>query len=133
MSTDVAEPVSRSRHVLIAEDDDELRETLANGLTLEGYVAIEARDVVELARVFERMVAGECRKPDAFLLDVRMPFCSGLEVLAMLRRANVRVPIVLMSGLWDADLKREALRAGAHAVLETPFPLSELRVALAAP
>ena len=81
--------------------------------------------MVELAQggLFNRMLV------DAVVSDLRMPVCSGLDVLETLRRTRRTVPFVLMTGFADDDTRARAGRLGA-VLLEKPFMMNDLRVAL---
>lgn len=78
---------------------------------------IEAADGVALFAV----LANE--KPDLVLCDLRLASVSGFEVL---ERYGKTLAIVLMSGVAVADVRAEAMRLGARAVLQKPFDIDEL-------
>jgi DNA-binding response OmpR family regulator len=83
-----------SKTVLIADDDDWLREMLTLLLVDEGFCPLQARNGPETVRL-----AGKLR-PDVILLDVDMPGRSGIRVLADLRKASATrdIPVMLVSG-----------------------------------
>jgi len=116
--------------VLLAEDDDELRRLLARKLRRCGCDVIEARtgtQLVELAveHTVEPLPPGE-RGAALVISDVRMPGHTGLEVLCLLRRADVEVPIILMTAFGDAAIHAEAELRGATAIFDKPVELDEL-------
>lgn len=116
--------------VLLAEDDDELRHLLARKLRRCGCDVIEARTGVQLVELaVEHTMAplpvGE-RGAALVISDVRMPGRTGLEVLCLLRRADVEVPIILMTAFGDAAIHAEAELLGATAIFDKPVDLDEL-------
>jgi len=105
--------------VLIAEDDDHIREGLREILEEEGYRAVTARDGLETLALFER------EKPDFVCLDIMMPGPDGLEVLGRVRR-DMNVPVLMLSARGRESDKVEALDAGADDYLTKPFGVEEL-------
>jgi DNA-binding NtrC family response regulator len=104
-----------TKHILIADDDDDLRQALEQLLELEGYTiagAADGRTALGLARQ-----AG-C---DLILLDVKMPGFDGLEVLAAMHDMLPKVPIIMMSGLAGRNTVTSALRGGAFDFIMKPF------------
>ncbi len=115
--------MSDPRPILIVEDDAALRATLAEQLAVDGeFVTREAGTVAE-AR--EALTAADSRQ-DAVLLDVGLPDGDGREFCADLRRAGVKVPIIMLTG---ADAESDVVRgldAGANDYIAKPFRINEL-------
>jgi CheY-like chemotaxis protein len=63
--------------------------------------------------------------------DIQMPGFTALDVMAGLRRAVSRIPIILTTAYGDASTRLTARRLGARRVLDKPFDLSALRAAVA--
>jgi two-component system response regulator AtoC len=106
--------------VLIVDDDDSLRESLALVLAAEGYEASVAGDGAEaLARLDEA-------SPDLILCDLRMPGRDGLSLLPDLARRRPDAPVILMSAHGTEELALEAMRRGAYDYLAKPFQPAEL-------
>jgi len=104
--------------ILVADDDDSLRETLVEILRFEGYE-------VEAARDGRQAVLSATRsRPSVVLLDMRMPILDGWQVARQLAALGVNVPIVVMSAQVDAEAAARGLRAAGW--LEKPFKLEEL-------
>jgi CheY-like chemotaxis protein/ribosome-associated translation inhibitor RaiA len=108
--------------VLVAEDDADLRGSLAAELGRRGYAVTVARDGSEASDLLAEQPV------DSVVLDVRMPGRSGLEILREMRRRGSRVPVVLISGF--ADGVSNAGEAHEAVVLAKPFSVAELREAL---
>lgn len=65
-------------------------------------------------------------QPGCILLDVKMPGMTGLELQTMLKRADVQLPIIMMSGHGDIPMAVEAMAQGAVTFLEKPFRMQAL-------
>ncbi len=63
---------------------------------------------------------------DCLLLDLHLPGMSGTEVLAEVRVAASKLPVILMTGRYEVDFADKALSAGASAFLRKPFGEEEL-------
>jgi DNA-binding response OmpR family regulator len=118
--------------VLLAEDDHDMRALLAETLRREGYEVIEARDGTQLLHFIARLLLSGnlADPPDLIISDVLMPGQNGLDVLVELRRADWRIPVILITAFGDEELHGEAARWGASAVLDKPFELDDLRRAV---
>lgn len=116
--------------VLLAEDDEELRELLAETLRQDGYEVVEARDGLELVdRIEEEAFKARTQGVPVSLLisDVRMPMLSGLDVLGVLRARSWPAPVMLITAFGDEATHREALQLDARVVLDKPFGLDTFR------
>jgi CheY-like chemotaxis protein len=121
--------VALRKTVLVAEDDDAMRELLEEALAQHGYEVVSLEDGFELGDYLELAQAGQGRVPDAIVTDVRMPGRTGLEALASFAVAS-RCPVVVISAFADAETRASAKRLGAAVVLEKPFEVEALTSAL---
>lgn len=119
--------------VLVAEADDELRARIVQALIDDGYDVVEATNGAELAGVIEDSIVRRGREipPDVIVTDVRMPGGTAMHGLALLRKYEWNIPVVLMTAHVTAELYEDALLLGADQVLEKPFELEELRTLVA--
>ncbi len=118
--------------VLVAEDDPEMRRLVVEALRKDGHSVAEANDGGAL---LSRLAETSERDPslssiDVIVTDVRMPVCTGLELLERLVEAGLRVPCVLMTSFGDDETRRRASNAGAL-FLDKPLSLPALRDAVA--
>lgn len=67
---------------------------------------------------------------DAIVLDLGLPDMSGMDVCLKLRRSNIDVPVLILSGVKDANTKVALLEAGADDYMTKPFTVAELRARL---
>lgn len=121
-----------SVHVLLVEDDRELRATLRDALLLEGYKLITAASLSEaIAIVTNAQSAGN--KLDLVLLDLGLPDGDGETLLAQLRK-QLNTPVIVISAREQEGQKIRLLDLGADDYLVKPFGIGELlarmRVAL---
>ena len=118
-------------HLLLAEDDAEMRSMLVSVLQADGYLVTEACDGEELVeKAIELAEREEHEQLDVIVSDIRMPGHSGLDVLALVRAARWQVPVILITAFGDLAIHRQAERDGACAVLDKPFDLDDLRTLL---
>jgi CheY-like chemotaxis protein len=112
-----------SAHILVVDDNDALRENIAEALELEGYaVAAESSAAAALARLAEDPL------PRVVLLDLMMPGMDGGELLARIR-GDPRLEGVRVVITTGASGMRSKL-AAADGVLTKPFGVAELLAAL---
>lgn len=119
---------SKGARILLAEDDDEMRQMLALSMRRAGYVVHENAGGIELLDLLAAIVTGETLPDfDLVVSDIRMPVVTGLEMLEGMRsRKTFGKPIILITAFGDEQTKREASRFGAAAVLDKPFEISQL-------
>jgi DNA-binding response OmpR family regulator len=106
--------------LLLAEDDEGIREPLARALEREGYAVDEVADGGDAAR------RGEDDEYDLLVLDIGLPTLDGLEVCRRVRAARPRVPILILTAQSDELDIVEGLDAGADDYVPKPFRLGEL-------
>ncbi|NMG48061.1 response regulator [Azoarcus communis] len=113
---EVVQPQGR---ILIVEDDLELLEVMRDFLSLSGY---EVEGVPD-GRAFRSAVV--LRAFDLILLDLNLPDCDGLDLLATLRQTG-NVLLFVVSGRHDGSSKVRALELGADDYIVKPFSAVEL-------
>lgn len=125
----VGAAVSRSPgpRILVAEDDDEMRELLARTLERAGYQVVQLEDGAELSDYLELINVRSSRasQPDLVLTDVRMPGKSGLDVVRQARHVGLTCPVVVLSG-FASELGLEASGLGDTVLLSKPIEVDAL-------
>jgi two-component system response regulator MprA len=106
--------------ILVAEDDQHLRESLARVLIFEGYEIVSARDGVEA------LEAVALERPDLIILDVMMPNLDGLTACRRLRSSGDRTPVLMLTARHEIGDRVAGLDAGADDYLVKPYSLDEL-------
>lgn len=119
--------MSDAPRVLVADDHPALLAAVADFLAENGFevVAQAADGALALARARETA-------PDAILLDYRMPYLGGAELVRELRATSPQASIAVYTADADASLVAEAIGAGASAVVLKEAPLADLTRALTA-
>jgi CheY-like chemotaxis protein len=113
--------------VLIAEDDDKMRQLLAKVVRAAGYAVVECRDGIELFGHLEAFVGRQTALEfDAIVSDILMPGPTGLEILEALHDHTGFPPVILITAFGDKGTHTRAQKARAAAVLDKPFELDEL-------
>src|ERR1700733_374978 len=106
--------------LLVIEDDREAAAYITKGLGESGYVidvAHEGRDGLFMA---------SSGAYDALIIDRMLPGMDGLAVIAALRAAEIRIPVLILSALAGVDDRVKGLRAGGDDYLVKPFAFAEL-------
>jgi len=110
------------KQILVIEDETDIREMLALRLKKERFDVLEAGDgMTGLKKALEE-------QPDLVLLDLMLPFTSGLDILRKLRdnRKTAQVPIIIVSAKGDESDVVVGLELGADDYVTKPFNMSIL-------
>ncbi len=106
--------------ILIVEDDDDLRDALADTLKLSRYTVLTAQDGAEAVEVLKSQSAG------LVITDVQMPNMTGLTLLHEIKSRWPQIPVLLMTAYGEISQAVEAMREGACDYLSKPFEVEEL-------
>lgn len=107
--------------ILVVDDEEAMRRTLAELLRLEGYAVITARDGDEAIRELQNKVREDSAEQfDLVLLDLKMPGRDGLDVLRFISLVFPDVRVILLTAHGSLQSAIEALRKGAHDYLLKP-------------
>jgi response regulator NasT len=108
--------------VLVVDDDDEVRETLAEMLRAYGFDVVgDAADGSEVAPLAERL------SPDVVLMDLRMPNTDGITAARQIHRRLPNLPVVILSAYDDPGLREAGADAGVYCYLIKGCPPGLLR------
>lgn len=105
--------------ILIADDEQSIREILRIYLENEGYEVVEAEDGADALRKIE------FEKPDLVLLDIMMPILDGIEVCRQVRKHHT-IPIIMATAKDEDDDRILGLEMGADDYVTKPFNNREL-------
>ncbi len=106
--------------LLVVDDERNVLYALEKGLRADGLRIVTA----QTGKAGINLV--QCEKPDAVLLDVRLPDLSGLDVLKELRQIDPKLPVIVMTTHGTAETAIEAMQRGAFDYLLKPWDLDEL-------
>ena len=107
-------------HILIVEDDEVARDTLAKALREAGHTVDVATDgMIGLSKASSAMT-------DLAIVDRMLPKLDGLALVQSLRATGRKLPVLILSALGDVDDRITGLRAGGDDYLTKPYHMSEL-------
>jgi FixJ family two-component response regulator len=110
-----AEESNEQPIVYIVDDDASLRDALKR---LFRMVGLRAEGFAGAAEFLQNKLPDS---PTCLVLDIRLPGISGLEFQAELTKADIKIPIVFMTGHGDVPMTVKAMKAGAIEFLPKPF------------
>ena len=113
-----------TQSILIVDDEPAVAEMLRDIFASSGYAvdgATNGGDALMLASL---------SRPDAVVLDIKLPDTSGPQVLARLRELDDSIAVVMLSGSDDEDLARSLLKSGAIDYIRKPFQFDQLTQAV---
>lgn len=113
------------KRILLVEDEESLRETLAMNLEGEGYEVVAAASGMEALQCFRG------QQFHLVILDVMLPGMSGMEVCSAMRLDDQDLPILMLTARDAPEDRIEGLRTGASDYLGKPFHLEELLLRMA--
>ena len=112
----------KGRKVLIVDDDPTIIKMIKIFFENSGLKTIVASSGYEAMKLYEE------EKPDAMILDIRMPKIDGQKVLKKIRieKKDLKTPVIAITGFHSAKVKSEIMAAGANAYLEKPLDMVKL-------
>jgi two-component system cell cycle response regulator CpdR len=112
--------------ILIAEDDDTLRDLIVRALNDDGHELTVATDGVAALEALNRQNS----KFDLLLTDVKMPVMDGIALALAAGRDHPEVVIMLMTGFADQRERAHGLDALVHDVIAKPFSIDQIKGAV---
>src|SRR6185312_4667728 len=113
-------------HIVIADDQDAVREICTSVATQLGYRSTGVASAREALQVSEQ------DPPDVLVCDVRLPDMGGVELLKRMKQAWPKLPVLLTTANGTVGMAVEAMKQGAADYLTKPFEVDELRLLLQA-
>ncbi len=109
--------------VLIADDENDIRELLGDFLTDKGFECFLAKNAFEALKKFKK-------NPDIDLVmsDIRMPGRSGLDLLGDIKTIDEDVIVIMISAVKDIESAITAMSKGAYDYVSKPFKLAEVGI-----
>jgi two-component system response regulator VicR len=106
--------------ILIAEDDSLILRTMELSLKKEGYEVIGCKDGMD---AMEKILL---HAPDLIIVDIMMPYLSGLEIVGKVRQTGDLTPIIVLSAMGQQAVVDEAMKLGAEDYISKPFNIKVL-------
>ncbi|MAJ85564.1 MAG: DNA-binding response regulator [Candidatus Pelagibacter sp.] len=110
---------NNSKHILVVDDDDRIRDLLKDYLEDNNFITSSARNAEEAAKKIEMF------KFDLIVLDVMMPGKSGFDLTKEIRK-RIEIPIILLTAKGEVENRIKGLEFGADDYLGKPFEPKEL-------
>ena len=117
----LSDSTGQERHVLVVEDEEDVREFTMMGLSRDGYRVSGAATVREAESLF-----GQTERCDLVLSDMGLPDGSGVELIQRLKVRQPGLKVVLSSGYADHYDRWPAIRELGYPFLEKPYALQDL-------
>jgi two-component system nitrogen regulation response regulator NtrX len=114
-----------AERILIVDDEESIRTSLAGILTDESYEPLCAEDGEAGLAALD-----DVPPPDLVLLDIAMPGRDGIEILEDMRRRRPDLPVVMMSGHGTIETAVRATKLGAYDFIEKPLSVEKLLLTL---
>ncbi|HWK07503.1 MAG TPA: response regulator [Puia sp.] len=108
--------------ILVAEDEPILLRMIEMRLRKDGY------EVITTVNGREALAKIEEQEPDLIIADIMMPFASGLEIVSIVKKKTVKIPVIILSAMEQENVVLEAFKLGADDYITKPFSLNELSV-----
>jgi len=106
--------------ILVVDDEEGIRESLAGIFEDEGYAVLASSSGEEALKVIKE------QSPDLILLDVWLTGMDGLETLKLMKEVKPDIPVIMISGHGNIELAVKATRMGAYDFLEKPLSLERV-------
>ena len=114
--------------VLIADDEDSMRQLVARAIAMDGHEIVTAEDGAEALDILNRDEGAF----DLLLTDIQMPVMDGIALALTAARDFPNLTILLMTGFADQRERASGLNAIVHDVVTKPFSVADIRTAVAA-
>ncbi|MHB0856283.1 MAG: response regulator [Anaerolineae bacterium] len=106
--------------ILLVDDEDNMRDTMADILEAHAYEVDQAADGMQALRQVVQNSYG------LVLMDIRMPVMDGVAALREIRAIRPDLPVILMTAYAESVAEQEAARLGAEAILHKPLDMHAL-------
>lgn len=115
------------KHILVVEDDCEMRELIREFLEPRGFRLSTFRSALSALEAIYMTTKGDGDHFDLVISDINMPQMDGFEFLKLSKSVIPSLPVILITSFGNQVTERAALNEGAAAYLNKPFSLSKLQ------
>jgi len=113
--------------ILIADDEDDIRNLLSQFLSTRGYAVSFATNGHEAVLAVEKNPAVQI-----VLLDVSMPLMGGMEALSQIMSFDPHPSVIMMTAVADREIARQAMKTGAFDYILKPFDFAAIEASITA-
>ncbi len=110
-----------AEHILIIDDEESILDGCRQALEKSGYSVITTSDGPEGIRIARE------KKPDLAFVDLKMPNCSGMDIIELLSKDLPGIVLIVITGYASIVSAVEAMKKGAYDYLPKPFTPDQLR------
>lgn len=113
--------------ILVVEDDEDNRLLMKHTLTMFGWKYLFANNAIAALSLVKK------RQPDLILIDIVLPYISGLQIALMLKsdRQTRSIPLIAVTGLTREQEQKQIFAAGFNDYICKPYILDDLKRAIA--
>ena len=126
--TKIAGPAPRRLRILVADDDETVRQLTFQTLMMDGHQVMTAPDGVDALTLYRQ----HWRELDLVILDMLMPRMNGADCLRAMRQCNPEVRALIASGYHDHGLAQQLTGSGRLDIIAKPFRHEQLAERIAA-
>ena len=112
--------MSNTSHILVADDDENLRTTLAEQLRAENYEVTVVSGGEEAIKIIQK------EQIDVAVLDIKMPKVDGFQVLQLIRKSFPHIKAIMLTAYADMKNIQKCKELGADDVIQKPYDLGDL-------
>ena len=109
-----------NKQIMIIDDDPQISSMIAMYFENEGYAVNAFLSAAQALTEIKKI------KPDLIILDVMMPDMNGLEALKQIKILDSKIPVVLLTGLHDERMAKEAFENHALDYITKPIDMNYL-------
>lgn len=120
------------RTVVVADDEDGMREVMSRVARREGHRVVEIADGLALSTYLKAAFRGQTDSPppDLLISDIHMPGIDGLEALERAPEVTWQLPVILVTGLPSSQVEDRSRGVGAVELIYKPFSMERLAEAI---
>ena len=115
----------RQKHIVLAEDEAPARTTLTLVLGKAGYKVTAVTNGTEAFDFLVSTVQNQ-ETVDLLVTDIQMPGLTGIELIDELKKDNIEIPVLVITGFGDIERTSQLMRKGCNDFLEKPFETGEV-------
>jgi len=108
------------RNILLIDDNQEVSEIIAEGLSSEGYLVLRVNDGSEALKILDD------KNWYCIICDIQMPHISGMMFLKIIREQGSKFPVIFITGFHNNINTEKAYQLGAQVFISKPFQIDEL-------
>lgn len=111
-----------SAKILIVDDEDLIRWSLAESLKAENHEILTARSGEEAVKIYSE------ESPDLVLMDIKMPGIDGIETLKRIKEIDDFAQVIMITAYTDVNTAIKAMKTGAVDYIIKPFNIEEVKI-----